>query len=105
METINVAPQEVVPGGPALAERLTPAAGPVDAGESNGHHLRPVTTVDADGGAPAADEPQPYAAMDVATREPEEAAHAQIRALIERTKRARPTSDADLLMRAYAFAG
>jgi len=35
---------------------------------------------------------------------PEEAAHEKIRALIERTRSARPTSDSDLLMRAYAFA-
>ncbi len=43
-------------------------------------------------------------AVDVQTHEPEEAARAQVRALIEQTRRARPTSDSDLLMRAYAFA-
>ena len=35
---------------------------------------------------------------------PDEVARAQVRALIERTRRARPASDADLLERAYAFA-
>ena len=35
---------------------------------------------------------------------PDEVARAQVRALIERTRRSRPTSDADLLERAYAFA-
>lgn len=35
---------------------------------------------------------------------PDEVARAQVRALIERTRRSRPTSDAGLLERAYAFA-
>jgi GTP pyrophosphokinase len=42
--------------------------------------------------------------LNVGPHEAEETARAQVRALIERTKQMRPTSDADLLMRAYAFA-
>ncbi len=38
------------------------------------------------------------------SHESEETARAQVRALIDRTRQMRPTSDADLLMRAYAFA-
>lgn len=45
-----------------------------------------------------------YGAVDVATHEPVETARARINDLIERTKQARPTSDAELLMKAYAFA-
>ncbi|MBV9471133.1 MAG: bifunctional (p)ppGpp synthetase/guanosine-3',5'-bis(diphosphate) 3'-pyrophosphohydrolase, partial [Abitibacteriaceae bacterium] len=45
-----------------------------------------------------------FGAANIETHEPEETARAQIRALVERTMQARPTSDADLLMRAYAFA-
>jgi guanosine-3',5'-bis(diphosphate) 3'-pyrophosphohydrolase len=41
---------------------------------------------------------------EIAAHESEETARAQVLALIERTKQMRPTSDADLLMRAYAFA-
>lgn len=47
-------------------------------------------------------------AVDVAVVQPErsreEAARVQVRTLIERTRLARPNSDADLLQRAYAFA-
>jgi GTP pyrophosphokinase len=40
----------------------------------------------------------------VSTREPEEVARAQVRALIQHTMQTRAASDTDLLMRAYAFA-
>jgi GTP diphosphokinase / guanosine-3',5'-bis(diphosphate) 3'-diphosphatase len=43
-------------------------------------------------------------ALDVQTHEPEEVARAQVRALVKHTMMARPTSDSDLLMRAYSFA-
>jgi GTP pyrophosphokinase len=43
-------------------------------------------------------------AVDVSTREPEEVARAQVRALIQHTMQTRAASNTDLLMRAYAFA-
>jgi len=45
-----------------------------------------------------------YGAVNLATHEPEETAHAQVVALIERTRASRSTSDAALLEQAYAFA-
>jgi guanosine-3',5'-bis(diphosphate) 3'-pyrophosphohydrolase len=42
--------------------------------------------------------------IEVNSDEPEEIAKAQVKNLIARTQQARPTTDADLLMRAYAFA-
>lgn len=47
---------------------------------------------------------EPAATVDPAARAREESARAQVKELAERTKQARPTSDADLLMRAFAFA-
>lgn len=42
--------------------------------------------------------------VEVKSDAPEEVAKAQVKNLVERTKQARPASDADLLMKAYAFA-
>lgn len=42
--------------------------------------------------------------VEIKSDTPDEVARAQVRALIERTRRSRPTSDAGLLERAYAFA-
>jgi GTP pyrophosphokinase len=42
--------------------------------------------------------------IEIKSDEPEEVAKAQVKNLIERTQQSRPTTDADLLMRAYAFA-